>query len=299
MQTLRESALMTYLYNKIEMREDGSRNGLDSYIGRARQVRLLTAEQERALGIRIAAGGPDGLAAQNKLVEANLRLVLRTAAFYARSGISLEDLIQEGNLGLIKAAEKFDATRGHRFSTYATYWIRQSITRHLRKNIKSTIISQGLERLSSQLKILERDFRNRHMREPSLEEMAAAMGMSLVEFTEFKQMTEGGDLSFDAPSGDEPGSPSLLERTSGGGESVETALLREEKRRQVLACVNAIPDERTRGIVKRRHGLGEGVDGDGLSLERIGREYRVTRERIRQIELGAYKRLRVALRSLE
>lgn len=290
---------MTYLYNKIEMREDGSRNGLDSYIGRARQVRLLTAEQERALGIRIAAGGPDGLAAQNKLVEANLRLVLRTAAFYARSGISLEDLIQEGNLGLIKAAEKFDATRGHRFSTYATYWIRQSITRHLRKNIKSTIISQGLERLSSQLKILERDFRNRHMREPSLEEMAAAMGMSLVEFTEFKQMTEGGDLSFDAPSGDEPGSPSLLERTSGGGESVETALLREEKRRQVLACVNAIPDERTRGIVKRRHGLGEGVDGDGLSLERIGREYRVTRERIRQIELGAYKRLRVALRSLE
>ena len=255
------------------------------YLREIGKIPLLSAEEELALAKRVVAGDKD---AKDKMAEANMRLVVSIAKRYVGRGLDLLDLIQEGNTGLLRAVEKFDPDKGFKFSTYATWWIRQAITRAIADQARTIRIPVHMVETINKLLRTQRRLTQELNREPTNEEIAAAMEIE-VDKVEHIMKIKQDISSLDASIRDDEEESVLAdfiedEDTISPEESATSQLLKE----QVKDMLSALT-EREQKIIKLRFGL---EDGKQHTLEEVGQEFSVTRERIRQIEAKALAKLR-------
>ncbi len=273
---------------EFEEGEEDGRGAVDDsvkqYLKEIGMYPLLTAEQELILAERVARGD---LRARQRLIEANLRLVVSIAKRYSNQGLPLLDLIQEGNIGLMRATQKFDYKRGFRFSTYATWWIRQAISRAIAEHSRSIHIPVHVVELIYKIKRIARRLYQDQGVEPLPEQIAAEVGLPRDRVIELLSASEQ-PISLDAPMADdeEYHLADTLEDVGTAAPVDQTAhqLLRDHIE-QALMVLN--PRERT--IIEMRYGL---KDGHSLSLDEVSTIFRLTRERIRQIEVKALRKLR-------
>ncbi len=255
------------------------------YLREIGKIPLLNAEEELALAKRVVAGDKD---AKDKMAEANMRLVVSIAKRYVGRGLDLLDLIQEGNTGLLRAVEKFDPEKGFKFSTYATWWIRQAITRAIADQARTIRIPVHMVETINKLLRTQRRLTQELNREPSNEEIAAAMDIE-VDKVEHIMKIKQDISSLDASIRDDEEESVLAdfiedEDTISPEESATNQLLKEQVKDMLAALT-----EREQKIIKLRFGL---EDGKQHTLEEVGQEFSVTRERIRQIEAKALAKLR-------
>lgn len=270
----------------ITNRESAS---LDKYLQEIGREDLITAEQEVALAKQIKQGNDKAL---EKLVKANLRFVVSVSKQYQNQGLSLPDLINEGNLGLIKAAQRFDETRGFKFISYAVWWIRQSILQALAE--QSRIVRLPLNQVGSINKInkafskLEQEFE----REPSANELAILLDLPIEKIHDTFQVS-GRHVSVDAPfaSNEEATLLDVLQNTE--SPKADRILMRESLQREIERSLSTLT-ERESDVVRLFFGIGM---NHGLTLEEIGSQFDLTRERVRQIKEKAIRRLRHTSRS--
>lgn len=262
------------------------------YLREIGRIKLLTAEEEIELARRILTGGNAGVIAKRKLVQANLRLVVSIAKKYVGRGMLFLDLIQEGNLGLIRAAEKFDHERGYKFSTYATWWIRQAITRAIADQARTIRIPVHMVETINKLKKVTRKLAQELSRKPTEEELSVEMGISIPKLREIVKIAQE-PLSLETPIGKEEDSRlgDFIEDKDADApvKTVAHELLRED-----LADVLSGLSARERDVLRLRFGMD---DGRQRTLEEVGQLFGVTRERIRQIEAKALRKLRHPNRS--
>lgn len=259
------------------------------YLKEIGKVPLLTAEEEIELAKRMEEGDQD---AKKRLAEANLRLVVSIAKRYVGRGMLFLDLIQEGNLGLIKAVEKFDATKGFKFSTYATWWIRQAITRAIADQARTIRIPVHMVETINKLIRVQRQLLQELGREPSPEEIAQAMELPVERVREIQKISQE-PVSLETPIGEEEDSHlgDFIQDDNVPVPADEAAFtLLKEQLSEVLGTLT----EREQKVLRLRFGLD---DGRARTLEEVGREFNVTRERIRQIEAKALRKLRHPSRS--
>ena len=254
------------------------------YLKEIGQVKLLSAEEEVALAKRVAEGDQF---AKNKLTEANLRLVVSIAKKYSGRGLHILDLIQEGNTGLIRAVDKFDWTKGNKFSTYATWWIRQAITRAIADQARTIRVPVHMVEVINKATRCNRKLVQELGREPTVEEIAKELNLPVEKIIEANR-TAADTLSLDTPVGDEEdtsiGSFVEDERTPGPADATSNALLAEALK-EILDTLT----EREADVLRMRFGM---YDGRTHTLEEVGQIFGVTRERIRQIENKAIRKLR-------
>jgi len=267
---------------------------LDKYLQEIGRIELLSPDEEIELARRIRQGGPEGEAALEKLVKANLRFVVSVAKQYQNQGLSLGDLINEGNLGLIKAAKRFDETRGFKFISYAVWWIRQSILQALAE--QSRIVRLPLNRVGALNKISKKfsELEQRYEREPTAAEMAEELEMNINEIAETMRIS-GRHLSIDAPfvHGEESRLLDVIPNES--QPPPDAQLIHESLCHEIHQALATLP-EREAAVIRYYFG----VDGcPQLTLEEIGERLGLTRERVRQIKEKAIRRLRHASRSKE
>ena len=266
-----------------------STDPIREYLKEIGSIPLLTQEQEQELAKRKALGD---LHAGQKLVEANLRLVVSIAKRYTGRGMNFLDLVQEGNIGLMKAVEKFDYTKGYRLSTYATWWVKQSVTRALADQSRTIRLPVHMVEAVNRVRRAQRMLAVRLGREPSNEEIGKEIGMSEKRVTELMQ-SSGDTVSLETPVGDEDGSNLgdfvADDANASTEEKAESVFLREEID-QMLQGLNP----REREVIILRFGL---ESGHPMTLEEVGKRFKVTRERIRQIETAALRKLRNPSRS--
>ncbi len=259
------------------------------YLKEIGRVPLLTPEEEIALAIRIKDGD---VAAQRRLSEANLRLVVSIAKRYLGRGMQFLDLIQEGNLGLIKAVEKFDYTKGFKFSTYATWWIRQAITRAIADQARTIRIPVHMVETINKVKKVSSQLLHVTGHEPSAEEIADELNMPVDKVREIMRVAQE-PVSLETPIGEEEdshlGDFIADDDTPAPADSASHTLLKEQ-----LAEVLRTLTPREEKVLSLRFGL---EDGRSRTLEEVGRQFNVTRERIRQIEAKALRKLRHPSRS--
>ena len=262
------------------------------YLKEIGRVPLLTPEEEIDLALKIQAGGPDGEKAKQRLSEANLRLVVSIAKRYVGRGMQFLDLIQEGNLGLIKAVEKFDHTKGFKFSTYATWWIRQAITRAIADQARTIRIPVHMVETINKVKKVSSQLLHEYGHDPSAEEIAERLEMSVDKVREIMRVAQE-PVSLETPIGEEEDShlgdfiPD--DDAPVPAEAASQTLLKEQ-----LADVLKTLTPREEKVLRLRFGL---EDGRPRTLEEVGKEFNVTRERIRQIEAKALRKLRHPSRS--
>lgn len=278
-------------------REAASAQGnplINKYLKRMGEIPLLSKDDEVEVARRIAEGGFDAEIAKQALINANLRLVVSIAKQYAYRGLPLADLIQEGNLGLIKAVEKFDWTRGFKFSTYASWWIRQSIIRAIESQIRTIRIPIYKLELVNQVAYMQKALYRELGREPTYVEIADRLEVKVEQIEELLQLIKE-PMSLDAPVSDDSESTmgDFVENPDAEcpDEELDSGSVREEMI-QSLALLS--PREET--VIRMRYGIGEPTQ---YSLEEIGSRFNLTRERIRQIELKAIRKLRHARRCQE
>ena len=259
------------------------------YLKEIGKVPLLTGAEERELAIRMEQGDEE---AKKKLCESNLRLVVSIAKRYLNRGLSFLDLIQEGNLGLIKAVDKFDYTKGYKFSTYATWWIRQAITRSIADQARTIRIPVHMVETINKLIRISRQLLQELGREPTSEEIAKEMGITVEKVREIKKISQD-PVSLETPIGEEEDShlgdfiPD--DDVPAPVEAAAYSMLKE----QLMKVLDTLSD-REKKVLMLRFGL---EDGRPRTLEEVGKEFNVTRERIRQIEAKALRKLRHPSRS--
>ena len=259
------------------------------YLKEIGKVPLLTAEEERELAIRMGEGDEE---AKRKLAEANLRLVVSIAKRYVGRGMLFLDLIQEGNLGLIKAVEKFDYTKGYKFSTYATWWIRQAITRAIADQARTIRIPVHMVETINKLIRVSRQLLQQYGRDPLPEELAKEMDIPEEKVREILKIAQE-PVSLETPIGEEEdshlGDFIQDEDAPAPADAAAFTLLKE----QLMDVLDTLTP-REEKVLKLRFGLD---DGRARTLEEVGKEFKVTRERIRQIEAKALRKLRHPSRS--
>lgn len=259
------------------------------YLKEIGKVSLLTADEERELAIRMEQGDEE---AKKKLCESNLRLVVSIAKRYLNRGLSFLDLIQEGNLGLIKAVDKFDYTKGYKFSTYATWWIRQAITRSIADQARTIRIPVHMVETINKLIRISRQLLQEYGREPTSEEIAKEMGITVEKVREIKKISQD-PVSLETPIGEEEDShlgdfiPD--DDVPAPVDAAAYSMLKE----QLMEVLDTLSD-REKKVLMLRFGL---EDGRPRTLEEVGKEFNVTRERIRQIEAKALRKLKHPSRS--
>ncbi|HHU91979.1 MAG TPA: RNA polymerase sigma factor RpoD [Halanaerobiaceae bacterium] len=259
------------------------------YLKEIGKVPLLSAEEEIELAQRMEQGDEE---AKRKLIEANLRLVVSIAKKYVGRGMLFLDLIQEGNLGLIKAVEKFDYRKGFKFSTYATWWIRQAITRSIADQARTIRIPVHMVETINKLVRVSRQLLQEMGREPTLEEIGREMGISPEKVREIRKIAQE-PVSLETPIGEEEDShlgDFIEDEDAPAPASAASFILLKEQLDDVLDTLT----EREKRVLELRFGI---EDGRPRTLEEVGKEFGVTRERIRQIEAKALRKLRHPSRS--
>ncbi|MGN1372044.1 MAG: RNA polymerase sigma factor RpoD [Candidatus Coprovivens sp.] len=254
------------------------------YLKEIGRISLLSTEEELELSVRIANGDED---AKNILAESNLRLVVSIAKRYVGRGLLFLDLIQEGNIGLMKAVEKFDYGKGYKFSTYATWWIRQAITRALADQARTIRVPVHMVETINKMARVQRQMTLELNREPSEEELAEKMGITVEKVREVMKISQD-PVSLDTPIGEEDDShlgDFIKDERSMSPEEYATNEILKEEIKNVLMTLQ----EREQEVLELRFGL---VDGTSHTLEEVGKKFNVTRERIRQIEAKALRKLR-------
>lgn len=261
----------------------GDMDSFKLYLKEIGRYDLLTSEEEVALAKRIQEGD---VLARNKLAESNLRLVISYAKKYVGRGLSLHDLVQEGNLGLMKAVEKFDYTKGYRFSTYATWWIKQAITRAIADNGRTIRIPVHMVEQLNKINRAERTLVQELGTEPTPEQVAKYLGMTVDHLISIRQQT-AEPVSLDMPVGEEDDSilqDFCTDDSKTPEDEITQMALRDQLEKAMLCLV-----PRERDVLRMRFGLDDGVP---KTLEQVGLAFGVTRERIRQLESKALKKLR-------
>lgn len=254
------------------------------YLKEIGRISLLSPEEELELSERVANGEE---AAKNKLAESNLRLVVSIAKRYVGRGLLFLDLIQEGNIGLMKAVDKFDSDKGYKFSTYATWWIRQAITRALADQARTIRVPVHMVETINKMSRIQRQLTLELNREPSEEELAKKMGISLDKVREVIKISQE-PVSLETPIGEEDDShlgDFIKDESSMSPEEYATNEILKEEIKSVLMTLQVREQE----VLELRFGL---VDGTCHTLEEVGKKFNVTRERIRQIEAKALRKLR-------
>ncbi len=257
------------------------------YLKEIGKVPLLSADEEILLAQKMEQGDEE---AKKKLCEANLRLVVSSPKRYVGRGMLFLDLIQEGNLGLIKAVDKFDYRKGYKFSTYATWWIRQAITRSIADQARTIRIPVHMVETINKLIRVSRQLLQTYGREPSPEEIAKEMGISVDKVREIQKIAQE-PVSLETPIGEEEDSHlgDFIPDVPAPAEAAAFSMLKE----QLVEVLDTLTD-REQKVLKLRFGL---EDGRSRTLEEVGKEFDVTRERIRQIEAKALRKLRHPSRS--
>jgi RNA polymerase primary sigma factor len=269
--------------SELELGSEPSLDSLRLYLRSIGRVPLLNADEEVALAKRIERGD---IAAKQHMVEANLRLVVSIAKGYVGRGLTLLDLIQEGSLGLIRAVEKFDYRRGYKFSTYATWWIRQAVTRSLADKGRTIRIPVHMVERLNKLVHTERRLIQQFGREPTPAELATELDCTPREVREIMRVAQQ-PISLEKPVGEEDDSAlgDFVEDVSAESPfEIASDALRRENVTRVLACL----PRREREVIEMRYGI---VGGRSRTLEEVGRAFNITRERVRQIENRTLKKL--------
>lgn len=266
------------------IQNDNITDSVHLYFESIGQVPLLTKEEETDLALRTKAGDEE---AKKKLIEANLRLVVSVANQYHYTSMSLMDLVQEGSVGLITAAERFDATKGFKFSTYATWWIRQAIVRAIDNQSRTIRVPIHLVDRHRQISNFEKSYVSEYGREPTDKEIANSLHMTIDQVRMIKSVMLP-PLSLETPVGDEDDAELgdfIESEESENPEDVAVRIARSDAIHDALKCLT----ERERFVIEERYGL---RDGDAKTLEMVGVELGVTRERVRQIQQHALRKLK-------
>jgi len=261
---------------------------IQQYLHDINQYALLTPEEEKEIGTAVVAGDQD---ARDRMIRCNLRLVVSIAKGYMRRGLSLPDLIEEGNLGLLRAVQGFRPSEGFRFSTYATWWIRQAIRRALTNTVKTIRIPAYMVEMIARLKHVSAKLQADLKRQPSVEEVADAMDMPREKISMIKRAIRAGSTQASGEDAEEAnwviGDLVRDEKTKPPDEELFDAYERE----LIQNLLDAI-DQREATILRLRYGL---EDGEPMTLQDIGERLGITRERVRQIEKAALRKLNAEL----